>query len=213
MLYLQDYPCYITTNQFFFCLHADSEPIDLTISSPEEEPSLGRFYGLDEVPGDVSDPEGELLEHTAAVIQKRIEQRSADRVADICDIWSKSKKAEKDGKVKRRKKRGHGWSQKGTKSTRRAKSQYKTPEKRYDTYYFTRARVGPAYAARCREYSLSPTVGGTVAQFLEWIRSDPKSSTLDESCCSCPCCPYSTGSHLLQRQMLLRRLYQLHNFS
>ena len=185
------------------------------MSSPEHDaPSLNRFYSRSEVPDDVSDPDGELLDHTAAVIQHRIQERSANHIADI---WSKSKSnAEtkvKETKAKRRRKRGHGWSKKGTKASRRAQSQYKTPQKRHDTYFFTRARVGPAYAARCREYSLSPTVGGTIAQFIEWIRSDPKSSTLDESCCSCPCCPYSTGPHLLQRELLLRRLYQLHNFS
>lgn len=183
------------------------------MSSPEQEPSFDRFYGLHEVPDDVSDQEGELIQHTKAVIQKRIGQRCP---APVADIWAQSKHEEKkvkEDKRKRRKKRGHGWSQKGTKSARRAKSQYKTPEQQ-DTYFFTRARVGPAYASRCREYSLSGPVGGTVAQFLEWIRSDPKkSSTLGESSCSCPCCPYSTGSHLLQRQLLLRRLYQLHNFS
>ena len=201
----------------FVCLLSDSEPVDLTMSSPERGPSLERFYGRDKVSDDVSDLEGELIEHTTAVVRERIEQRSETLIADI---WTQSKQEVtkvKEGKVKRkvkrRRKRGHDWSKKGTKASRKARSQYKTPDKRRDTYFFTRARVGPAYAARCAEYSLSPTVGGTVAQFIEWIRSDPKSSTLDERCCCCPCCPYSTGPHLLQRQLLLRRLYQLHKFS
>ena len=100
----------------FVCLLSDSEPVDLTMSSPERGPSLERFYGRDKVSDDVSDLEGELIEHTTAVVRERIEQRSETLIADI---WTQSKQEVtkvKEGKVKRkvkrRRKRGHDWSKK-----------------------------------------------------------------------------------------------------
>jgi len=132
-----------------------------------------------------------------------------------------SEKAVEVKKPKFRKKRGHGWSKKGSKSTRRRKS-HKTDVEPDCTvvpttnYYFTTRRIGPypgCYAPRASECELPPKLGEFITQLVDWFVNGGKFDTLEDSSCDCPHCPYSTGSHDVQRGLLLQRLSQLHHSS
>ena len=132
-----------------------------------------------------------------------------------------SEKTLKVKKPKRRKKRGHGWSKKGSKDSRRRKSLKRDVEPDstvvpITNYYFTTRRIGPysgCYASRADECELPPKLGEFIEQLVDWFVNGGRVDTMEDSSCDCPHCPYSTGSHHVQRGLLLQRLSQLHHSS
>ena len=75
------------------------------------------FVPLSQVPSDVESAEDECLAHTASVIQKRIARRKEGVVSKL-DCKKNDAVASKRRK-KPKKKRGNGWSQRGSKKSRR----------------------------------------------------------------------------------------------
>ena len=132
-----------------------------------------------------------------------------------------SEKTLKVKKPKRRKKRGHGWSKKGSKDSRRRKSLKRDVEPDstvvpITNYYFTTRRIGPysgCYASRADECELPPKLGEFIEQLVDWFVNGGRVDTMEDRSCDCPHCPYSTGSHHVQRGLLLQRLSQLHHSS
>ena len=132
-----------------------------------------------------------------------------------------SEKTLKVKKPKRRKKGGHGWSKKGSKDSRRRKSLKSDVELDstvvpITNYYFTTRRIGPypgCYVSRAYECELPLKLGEFIAQLVDWFVNGGRFDTMEDSSCDCPHCPYSTGSHQVQRGLLLQRLSQLHHFS
>ena len=198
----------------------DEEIIDLV--TPETSPlraPVDAFVPLEEMPSDVSSPEGENFMHTSEVIQSRIRHRCEQKVnaldgAAACAAVGKPKTIVV--KKKRNKKRGHNWSKKGSKQSRRehrarVTSRIDAPalmgKDSKPKYYFTTHRIGPS---RAREVALDPKLGASIHQMIDWINSDQELHV--ESQCTCPHCPYSTGDLLLQRSLLLQRMYLVHNY-
>ena len=133
-----------------------------------------------------------------------------------------SEKTLKVKKPNRRKKRGHGWSQKGSKDSRRRKSLKSDVEPDstvvpITNYYFTTRRIGPysgCYVPRASECELPQKLGEFITQLVDWFFGNGgRFDTMEDSSCDCPHCPYSTGSHHMQRVLLLQRWSQLHHFS
>ena len=205
----------LTLDYVLMC--SDEEIIDLV--TPETSPSRApadEFVPLEEMPSDVSSPEGENFMHTSGVIQSRIQHRCEMKV-DALDGVAAYAAADKAKKIvvkkKRSKKRGHNWSKKGSKQSRRQhRSSCPRAPALMDnaskpTYYFTTHRIGPC---RAREVTLDTNLGASIHQMIDWINSDQEIHV--ESQCTCPHCPYSTGDLHLQRTLLLQRMYIVHNY-
>ena len=223
--------CLFALLTLIYLFWSDSEIIDLiTPPASPPEPPVDSFVQLKEMPSDLSSPEGECFQHTTTVIRSRLMKATTTKLQQFDSHPADTTKTQnKNVEVKKRRKfEGHGWSKKGSKSSRRKKPLKTVPHVTIPvavpivdadyvpvpSYYFTTRRIGPApeiYASRSSEIRLPQQLGVTLAQFVDWIVAGATFDHVSESQCDCPHCPYSTGEGSLQRALCLQRLVELHN--